>query len=582
MWVLVVGKSGRELMRASVRSGMVLIGRSPVCDIVLRAPGIQSVHFLLEWIGEGDPKPGPDDWTVFDLSSSVKGLSEKQSAQSGTGEGQILTSNKTTIGGFEFHWVEDRLQETVLTGGIISSQVREKAQQSESSPLSMQIRRTVVEAIEVDSERESVTEISHLSILRQKRPVRPFISALPLIVRFEQAPAPRAKVILPQDSGVQVFNRGVPVAKEAELTVGPGDIYQINWKMKEYYFRLVPEIQVPVVPRQITKDPLYRWFLALTIFFLLLTLLLKMMERPPEVLPEEPPRVAKIEIREIPPPPPELPEQPPPEPKPEPPPPEPVKQAKPQPQLPEATPVKDGQKAPHLKPIDRKDQTTKEQKGLNTKAPSGPVNAMGLLGAIKSKGKQNQIKADKVINEGIIGKRVTGDQGKFTIQQPPMGVIGPKDKAGSPTSLTAASTTLKVGDSSDTGSLAQIAGGKGAKGDVPQYEVSFKGDDSEGQSVEGGLDRDTVFKTIQAYRRELRACYEKALLTKPRLRGRMVFKWQISPQGVTQNARLERSELDHRTFENCTKEVIQLIRWPKAPNGRPTIVRYPFEFQKKN
>lgn len=47
----------RELERFALDRPTVFIGRSPSCDVVLRVPGLRPLHFLLEWVGEGNFDP---------------------------------------------------------------------------------------------------------------------------------------------------------------------------------------------------------------------------------------------------------------------------------------------------------------------------------------------------------------------------------------------------------------------------------------------------------------------------------------------------------------------------------------------
>ncbi|MGK4422631.1 FHA domain-containing protein, partial [Klebsiella pneumoniae] len=65
-----VGKDGRELNVIHLSGPLLLVGRSPVCDAVVRVKGLKPVHFMIEWIGEGDFDPMLGSWTVFDVSGA--------------------------------------------------------------------------------------------------------------------------------------------------------------------------------------------------------------------------------------------------------------------------------------------------------------------------------------------------------------------------------------------------------------------------------------------------------------------------------------------------------------------------------
>ena len=71
---IAISRGGFNLAHVDLSSPLIVIGRSPSSDIVLRAPGISAVHFLIEWIGKGpfDPKEG--DWILTDISKNHVGL----------------------------------------------------------------------------------------------------------------------------------------------------------------------------------------------------------------------------------------------------------------------------------------------------------------------------------------------------------------------------------------------------------------------------------------------------------------------------------------------------------------------------
>src|SRR5580698_6177180 len=118
MKVLSISRQGHELVNAVVASPTVLIGRSPTCDVILRAKGVKPIHFLVEWVGVGEF--GEDDegvWTVFDISATTTG--RPADADSAAGLGVIIGDKPVEAGGFNFRFRTDRLKETRLAGGAI-------------------------------------------------------------------------------------------------------------------------------------------------------------------------------------------------------------------------------------------------------------------------------------------------------------------------------------------------------------------------------------------------------------------------------------------------------------------------------
>src|SRR6185437_712992 len=175
------------------------------------------------------------------------------------------------------------------------------------------------------------------------------------------------------------------------------------------------------------------------------------------------------------------------------------------------------------------------------------VNKIGILGALKGTGPKGPgVKADKIINEGLITESVSGksDDSKVVIRNPPIGGIG-SGGGGSRngnSNLAAASTTLGGSQHLAPDSTGPIVG----EGGKPGYELgsSIKGAGSESgkgtgigrlddgsAEVSGGLDRETVRRIIMQYRGQIRTCYERALLSSPHLAGRVTYNWTITPQG---------------------------------------------------
>ena len=198
---------------------------------------------------------------------------------------------------------------------------------------------------------------------------------------------------------------------------------------------------------------------------------------------------------------------------------------------------------------------------------------MGLLANLRAK-KDAQVKADRVLNQGIVSDTASG-KGGFVVKQAPAGEIADRDKG---RSLDEASTSVKASDQGAVNNLGSLQGSESGS----LASVRYTNNDARGntgrESVTGGLDRASVLRTIRTYNKEIRNCYEKALLVKPKIKGRMVLSWTITANGATSNAKLERSELKLPSLEGCVLDVVRGIQWPKSANGQSTIVNYPWQF----
>jgi hypothetical protein len=113
-------------------------------------------------------------------------------------------------------------------------------------------------------------------------------------------------------------------------------------------------------------------------------------------------------------------------------------------------------------------------------------------------------------------------------------------------------------------------GKKAGMGELAAGDLSVDG---------GGLDRETVRRVISSSRGQIRTCYEKALVTQPKIEGRIVYFWNISPEGSVGGAEVRRDEPGSAVLAECVRNVIRAMNFPRAENGKPTRVQYPFVFQ---
>lgn len=219
----------------------------------------------------------------------------------------------------------------------------------------------------------------------------------------------------------------------------------------------------------------------------------------------------------------------------------------------------------------------------------------------KSHQKSNSIRAESVLSGRIQADSLSGRELNPVIKQPPVGALGLKKSsfsgsAGvgleSESNLAKASSGVQASDSISASGIKGISEGAGDKLEIQfgSYSDGLVG--SNGQSkvgnfgseetVEGGLNKDAVRRTLSSHRSDIRTCYERALTVQKRLKGRIVYKWLISAKGPTIWVNLVRSEVGSSRLESCVKDVISKIIWPIAPNNKETMVNYPFEFHSKD
>jgi hypothetical protein len=570
MNTLSISFNGREIASGRLGSPMILIGRSPTCDLILRAKNVKPVHFLVEWVGVGEFGEDLGSWTVFDISRNhVK--KETDSKAQGIGEGVIVGEKPVKIGEFEFLIRTDRLMETPLDGGILRKSFLEKNMAPSTISNSYQL-----EVVSIREDSGTITNVGHFDQLngRVRKIVIPHIPMLALEWNSVGNGTP-ISIDATQLADAQLF-RGKSALLNGHsegprsVNLTPGELVKIKSQDSDHYFRLVPKITVPAVPLSLLKDPFYRIVLG----FLTLLVALFFVARNFDFLPaepiKEPPRIAKVEVKSVDvknfevkePAPTPIPAM--------------VPPVAPEPDivnLQKSVPAPLGE----LQPPPPAPANQKKSAGLNSPAPKANINSIGLLGALKSH-KKGSVSADKIINDGIISNTVQGDHETFTVQQSPSGSL--VQAGNTEPGLTEAYSSMEKTDSQTGKTVSVVTGaGKAGTGGTQYSKVNL--DATNEFSTEGGLDKDSVRKMLLHYRKDIRTCYERALQTKPRITGRIVFKWKILGAGPVEWIRLNSSTVESPNLADCVETVVRSIKFPVAPNHQPTIVIYPFEFQTK-
>jgi outer membrane biosynthesis protein TonB len=596
MKILTLSRNKLEIATTQLTKPLLIIGRSPTCDVVLRAPGIKAIHFIVEWLGSGVFDSSKGNWSIVDVSTSEENA-----------EGVVLGKAPITIGDLSFRVIDSVLESSEMIGGQI---VESLAKRSFSEP-------DLIEFVQVRTDSGAIEEIRHFPIEKKNQK----IESLSREFKSFKIEHPKLKteaiinILLSEMPNADLILSGRKISANDVLPLRPTDFLQVRWNGRDFYIRFVEEIIAPPIPRDFWGSKLLK---RLTIAILLLVFLLLLIIRsdliPTEVekVPELP-RVARIEV--------------PAEPTPVP---APLPEVKKEPEIPQE-PTKEVQKAvPKPPPAKKPDPIVKTQKssapskaveakvvkapeaqpkaGLNSEAPVKNVNQVGLLGALsKSSKKGPGIKADQLMNEAIVRETATGsDNPQIVLKTPPSGVLGsgksggPDSKQAPEKSLSSASTTLSgisKPNPNSTGLIARSGAQSGLKlgtetngsGEAGGFTGSAsKGASSLGSTeggdfsvAGGGLDRETVRRIILSYRSQIRTCYERGLISNPNLEGRIVYKWQITPTGSVISAQIFKATLESSNLKTCVLDVIQGMNFPKSPNGLPTTVIYPFVFQGK-
>lgn len=624
MKIILFKKSGKEIGRLLPDKRNLLVGRAPVCDLVLRKEDLKPIHFVIEWMGEGSFDPYQGIWSVVDISHS-EAVVKKQAY---SGEAFILSEEPVTINDFEVSIEEEKLAASPISKGVIqrsldieSIDIGERKSGSDR----------VLELVTYNTEIDVITSVNHFNKNLLQKGIK--IASLPKLVFTYSTQGSNILTIENQgeENVVDLYNRADRIIEKFQnqndrLTVDEDDFYLLYSVENAYYIRWVNKYDVQPPPTAWTKDPVVVTLLFVVAVMFTLGIGIKFIETPVTTEIPKPQRVAKVEVIDLAP-----------------------RGEEETPPLPvyEQEVKKEELKAPPVEkkveeiktealPTDKPDQaqqkTTKTAEkaqqaaakvtqqqgkratiknvdenmelaqGLNQKGEIKDVNTVGLLGKLGGNKKVGSgISAEAVIAKVKPADSASGESGKVQVLQPPSGKINLTNSGKSQAQddegegLAGATTTLKMDNiakgtkisgmssSKATGSIGISAYGGNQKGGTDSIQ-SLGGSvalETKSMEVQGGLTKEQVRQAIADNKRALRNCHEQFLTYKKDLGGRIVLRWKINGEGPVDTINTQATTTAYPNFDTCVVDVIKKIVFPKAPNGNSTIVIYPFLFQPK-
>ena len=139
-----------------------------------------------------------------------------------------------------------------------------------------------------------------------------------------------------------------------------------------------------------------------------------------------------------------------------------------------------------------------------------------------------------------------------------------------------ASTPLVQPVPSDTSDAAPEPVAVSAPVDEPDGQA-----DVEQQPVpaEDGLPRPVIQAAVRGWSRQLRYCYERALVSDPTLAGTVRVRFVIGPDGSVTEAAVADSTLGKPDVEECVLRAIRQVTFRPPEGGGTVVVTYPFLFR---
>lgn len=102
------------------------------------------------------------------------------------------------------------------------------------------------------------------------------------------------------------------------------------------------------------------------------------------------------------------------------------------------------------------------------------------------------------------------------------------------------------------------------------------------QRADYSLDRDSIRRVIYVHIKQVRHCYQLALMKQPTLQGRVVLQFDINPFGQVEELGVRETTLQSPPLLDCVSESMRGWEFPRAPfaSGNVRII-YPFVFRPK-
>ena len=100
-----------------------------------------------------------------------------------------------------------------------------------------------------------------------------------------------------------------------------------------------------------------------------------------------------------------------------------------------------------------------------------------------------------------------------------------------------------------------------------------------GPLMTGPMPKEIIKRVIRRNIKQVQFCYERSLVTSPKLAGKVVVKFSIGPTGAVTNASVSKTTLNNQTVEDCIVKKILRWKFPQPEGGGEVNVNYPFVFQ---
>jgi hypothetical protein len=94
--------------------------------------------------------------------------------------------------------------------------------------------------------------------------------------------------------------------------------------------------------------------------------------------------------------------------------------------------------------------------------------------------------------------------------------------------------------------------------------------------TKGGLTKELIQRVIHYHAKEIKFCYDRRLMVKANLQGRVLTAFVISSKGVVLSSNIQASTTNDSELDSCIAQAVKRWEFPKPEDNSMTSVVYPF------
>lgn len=99
---------------------------------------------------------------------------------------------------------------------------------------------------------------------------------------------------------------------------------------------------------------------------------------------------------------------------------------------------------------------------------------------------------------------------------------------------------------------------------------------SGGAMVKGSISKEVIRRIVRRNINQIKFCYEKGLMKRPDLSGRVAIRFVITGTGAVQTAVVSSTTIGDPAVESCIAHTVERMTFPMPPDSGIAIVTYPF------